>query len=545
MSPEWEREVRELGRRVSDIERRLGMNQPEAGAVPAAAVQTARTFNTSGLAPALGQSLLGLAGAYLLRALSDSTIFSPPAMIALGIVYAMGWLAAASRTAEGRPLEAGLRSLTAVLILAPLLWEAVFRFEAISHPLAAAILAAFTFFGLAISWRKNLLLVATIATLAGLGVAAALLVATRDVLPFTFVILAIAAMVETSACLDHWLSERWLAAAVSDLAVVLATWLVTNARGLPEGYAPIPPAGLLAAQIGLLGIYLSGTIVRTLVRGLVIRKFEILQCALAFLVAVSGGVHATMAVLFLVCAAACYAVAFALLDRAGARGRNFYTYSTFGILLALAGTRILLTDTAAGAIWSTLAVGCVGAGAFFSRLTLQVHGAVYLLLGLLASGALAQAEQFLLGTGTWPGDRPVAIALGVVGAAGCYILATRAAAVLRLGLAGAAAWLVAGVAAGTSTAIYHAILGADASHSYCATMRTSILAISAVALVWAAAHWKAPELSRLMWAAMALGAYRLAFLDLREDSKVALVLSLLIYGAVLTLIPKMRLANSS
>ena len=126
---------------------------------------------------------------------------------------------------------------------------------------------------------KDLLIVATIATLAGLGTAAALLMATHDVLPFTLVFLAIAAAVEASACLDHWLSERWLAATAADLAVLLATWLVTNERGLPPAYAPIPHAWLLAAQVALLAIYLSSTIVRTLLRGFTFTGFETAQCA--------------------------------------------------------------------------------------------------------------------------------------------------------------------------------------------------------------------------------------------------------------------------
>ena len=80
-----------------------------------------------------------------------------------------------------------------MLVLSPLLFEATVRFHAISTWTAGALLLAFTLFGLAVSWRKDLLIVATFATLAGLGTSAALLLATHDVLPFTFVLLAIAA----------------------------------------------------------------------------------------------------------------------------------------------------------------------------------------------------------------------------------------------------------------------------------------------------------------------------------------------------------------
>jgi len=41
-----------------------------------------------------------------------------------------------------------------------------------------------------------------------------------------------------------------------------------------------------------------------------------------------------------------------VLDRDGKHGRNFYTYSTFGILLAIAGSQILLSGIAAALAWS-------------------------------------------------------------------------------------------------------------------------------------------------------------------------------------------------
>jgi hypothetical protein len=85
-------------------------------------------------------------------------------------------------------------------VLSPLLFESTERFHAISTWTAAAVLFAFAVFGLLVSWRKDLLIVATIAILAGLGTGGALLMTTHDVLPFTTLFLAIAGTVEVSAC---------------------------------------------------------------------------------------------------------------------------------------------------------------------------------------------------------------------------------------------------------------------------------------------------------------------------------------------------------
>jgi hypothetical protein len=514
------------------------------------------------LLPVLGRALLGLAGAYLLRALTEAGTFSPRIGVAIGLVYAMLWLVWAARTPAARRLEAALHGLTSVLVLSPLLFEATTSLHAISTWTAGAILFAFTLFGLAVSWRKDLLIVATFATLAGLGTSAALLWSTLDVLPFTFVFLAIALAMEVSACLNHWLSERWLTATAADLAVLLATWLVTLEHGLPEGYAAIPHAALLGAQVALLGIYLASTIVRTLLRGFTFTWFETAQCALAFLISVGGGLQLTshdarvapgLALLALVCAAACYLVSFLMLDRGGELSRNFHTYATFGFLLAVAGSRILLSGAAAAVAWSVLAVAAIWVGGIFLRLTLKVHGCIFLLLALGASSALEQAAGLLLGERTWPGGAPWAIWSGALTASLCYALGTRHAAAvtpswssrtLRILVAGTAVLLLAGVAAGLLTAGYHLIFGVEATHAYCATLRTFVLSAAALLLAWAGGRWDRPEFGRLVYPVMALGAYRMIVVDLHQDRTAALFLSLLLYGGALILLPKLIRARA-
>ncbi|MGO9259578.1 MAG: hypothetical protein ACLQU1_25185 [Bryobacteraceae bacterium] len=575
--PEWEaleREVHELRQRVAFLEQHMGLSALSAlsseGAAPADAAVSAPAnpaesvpqsasnhplADVPGALPIVGRALLGLAGAYLLRAITESGTLSARVGTAAGIAYALLWLGWAARIPATERLRTAIDSLTAVLILSPLLWEATTRFHAISPWTAAAILLVFAVFGMAISWRKSLLIVSTFATLAALGTAAALLLATHDVLPFTFLFLAVAAAIEASACLEHWLSERWLGATAADLSVLLATWLVTNERGLPQGYAPIPHAWLIAAQVALLTIYLSSTIVRTLFRGFSFTSFETAQCAVAFAVGLSGGLQMApvMAGVMLVCAAACYLVSFALLERKGASSRNFYTYSTFGILLALGGSRILLSGATAGWVWSVLAIACIWAGGSFGRLTLEVHGGIYLLLALASSGALQEATALLLGAGPWPGERQVALWTGLAATAAAYALVAHYSRddrreghptwnmqVFRIAVAASFVGMAAGIAAGALTGLYHLAMGADATHAYCATLRTGTLAGLSLLLAWAGPRWNRAELSRLIYPAMLLGGYRLVVEDLHEGHKGALFLSLLLYGAVLMALPRLK-----
>ena len=509
----------------------------------------------------LGSATLGLAGAYLLRAIAESKIFPPKVALAAGTLYAVAWLVWAPSAHAGRRFATTVYSLTAALILCPLLWEATVRFHMVAPWQTCVILVAFAVIGLAVSRRSGLPMVAVISTLAGIGTAGVLLIATYDVTPFTFAFLAIAAAIEACACLGHRLDARWLAAVAADLAVFLATWLVTNPRGLPEGYAPIPAWALLAAQMALLVIYLSSVTVRTLLHGRAFTSFETGQCALAFLIGLGGamrlssqGSHLTPAIagFALLCGVACYAISFKVLARQGSHGRNFYTYSTFGILLVLAGCRILLSDGGVAIVWFLLALACIAAGGFWTRLTLEMHGGVYLLLALILSGALLRSTRLLLGTVLWPHSISPELWMGAGVAGASYLLAVHAPRSMvggwnfhafRVAMAAVLVWVVLGLAAGGLVGIYHGLFGIAAADSFCATLRTS--AVVGVTLLVAAVGSRPDfrDFAQLVFPLM-LGGYRLLTDDLRQDRKAALFLSLLLYGAMLIALPRLRRARA-
>jgi len=85
-------------------------------------------------------------------------------------------------------------------------------------------------------------------------------------------------------------------------------------------------------------------------------------------------------------------------------------------------------------------------------------------------------------------------------------------------------------------------LGAEVSDPYCETLRTTVLASAALALAWTGSRRDRPELSHLIYPVMVLGAYRLLATDLHQDRKEALFFSLLVYGAALTILPKLKSA---
>jgi len=550
--PEWEameRQLHDLTERVARLEEHTGWNAPAHAQPRPQLVPEHPLAEVPNLLPVAGRALLGLAGAYLLRALTEGAILAPTIGVAIGAVYAICWLASAAHRPKIQTLSAAIDGLTAAAVLCPLLWEAVMRFHCISAWTAAGMLLLFSVAGTLAPWRGHAPIVSTIATLAALGTGAVLLVATQDVLPFTFQFLGVVVAMETAACLEHRLSERWPAAAVADLAVLLATWLVTNERGVPPGYMPIPQAWLLTAQLALLATYLLSTIVRTILHGHPITVFETIQCGAAFVISLNGGLRMAPALAagVVICAAACYLASFALLERRDAPSRNFYTYSTFAILLALAGSRILLSGTAVTLAWSALALGCLWIGGRFSRLTLQMHGAIYLLLALIASGALRQAGTLLLGlpaagiqTAIWTGLAASAASYGLVAIYHSEGRSWNAQQVCRTAIAAIFVWLAAASTAGLLTSLYHSVFGANAPHAYCATMCTGVLALLALVLAWIGPRWNRYELSRLAYPAILLGGYRLLTQDLHQDHKIAPFLSLLMLGTVLTALPRLR-----
>jgi hypothetical protein len=559
---ELSRELREIRQRLERLEQSVGPKLPMVAGTPLPSVareiqttaepQTSLEFTARSL-PVFGRALLGLAGAYLLRALTEAGTLPPVLGVAAGVAYALIWLVLAARAPASDRLLVAIHALTAALVLVPLLIEATARLKVVGAAPAAAMLAFFAIFGLAASARKDLAGVAWITTLAGLGTSVALLLTMRDLAPFTLGMLTIAAVVETAAFYDHWLGERWIVAITLDLCLLLLAFVAGREGGLPAAYVPFSSATALLLLGLLLLVYLGGAVARTLIRGLEITGFETIQTVCAFLIALwgalriaSGNPRAAVAValLSLLAAGACYLVSYALVERRQMPRRNLYTYTTFAFLLVLVGGRLLMDGVALSLLCSALAVVCLWTGLRSKRRTLLWQASAYLAAAFLADGAIAQAGFYLL---RQPAMLPAPEASGIIatisaavgavilllGSAGEETMARRTAWVVFVGLAG---WNGAGLLAwllSTTTA------GLAARGPLSATLATVLLCSLALTVAWIGRRRVRTELVWLVPPLLALTAYKLLAEDLRHGQTWTMVVSLLSFGAVLLVLPRL------
>ncbi|HYB53240.1 MAG TPA: hypothetical protein VEG84_05190, partial [Thermoanaerobaculia bacterium] len=127
-----------------------------------------------------GRCLFVLAGAFLIRALTDSGVFPRGTGVALGLVYALTLLVLADRAGRnGAVAPATAWGVTALVVACPLVWEAATRFDVFRPAAAAGVLSAIAVAALGASVHRNLGTLAWAAVLSVLATACLLVITTH------------------------------------------------------------------------------------------------------------------------------------------------------------------------------------------------------------------------------------------------------------------------------------------------------------------------------------------------------------------------------
>ena len=545
-------QVEDLRQRVLNLETRLGIAAhpvvPEATPlVPAVGLDL-----SPGMVPVLGRMLLGIAGAYVLRALTDLGALPVSAGVAIGLIYALIWLWIAARSPEEAKFAAAVSCSTSVLIMAPLVWEATGRLGIMSSGMSAAVLTAFALIAFALGSRTVHKIIVTITVSSSVVMAGALLLAHDDMVPFTTALLVIAAAMEVATWRDLPSGARAITALAADSSVLLFSYLMSKPLGMPETWVPVSLHAVLGAQLALSLIYIGTTVSQTVVRRRTLTFAEMAQTAAALLIGVGGAVwvfndHRAivlgLGIATLTGGLTCYAVSFLLFEHDNKW--NFRAWATFGLFLVLAGIFLPFSRSGFWILSCVCGVACYWAARAFRLPTLGLHGAVYLLLGSAVAGVTTQSWTVLFGMG--PGQAEWMTSAAVLMAAAISGLAIMGIApggpgrwrnqISSLALAAHLAWITVGLALYAVLGMWRAV-PAD-------TLGTVVLTGMSLALAWVGSHWKRPELVWLLYGFMALGGYKLVTRDFINEHNLALVVSLLCYGGALILLPRMLRGRST
>jgi hypothetical protein len=548
--------VRELERRVATLEERPQESTPNKPALAVTALQqprppaTWRGFPSAempGGVPVLGKAVLGIAGAYLLRAIAESGSIPKLPVLMLAIVYAALWMVWAVRTHAASRFASVTYGITAVLILSPLLWESTVRFQVLAPGFAAVVLISFVALALALAWQHNLQVIPWIATLSTVITALALIIATRELVPFTATLLAVALATESAACLEHRLSLRAVPAIAADFAVWLLVDVMTSSQGVPEGYHSISPATIVLLCLLLFAIYGGSIAIRTFALLRPITVFEIGQGVLAFLFATFGTMRAThgaaasaLGIVSLLLAAVCYWGALSrFTDEAYARDRR--VCATYAGALLLAGSFLLFLANFRVPFLCLAAVTAAFVYTHTHKFSLGLHASFYLAAAIAVSSLPIYAGNAL--AGTVPAAPDWSIWIVAVSAVLCYVIGSRVAeghARRRLLWVVAAVTVAFAAAALAVTAILWLASGRlELSPSRLSVVRTIVNCGLALALGYLGSCWKRIELGWVAYAAVAFGTLKLLFEDLRFGNAASLVVSLLFYGLILILLPRL------
>jgi len=539
-----------IERRVSALEcsSATAHSRPSPVAAPVRGTPVAEEADlphTEGVFPVVGKAMLGIAGAYLLRAVAESGALPQWVIVALALAYAGMWLLWAARVPTSIPFTSTAYALTSSMILIPMLWELTLRFKILPASATAGILSVFAIGAGILAWKRNLTPLIWVASVTAVCTALALMIATHDLPPFIAALLIMALASEFAVDRNRWLRLRFLVAPAADLAVWILLYIYSLPAHFRADYPEVQSAVLLALPWALFLIYGVSVTVRTAWLRHRITIFEIVQTVAAFLLAAFSlfwyepALRTGLGVFCLLFSAACYAAAFIRFDPLPEQ-RNYYVYSTWSAFLLLAGSFLCLPPLLLVLLLSVVAILATVVGVRKNRLTPEFHGLLYLAAAAFASGLLDYAASAL--AGTFPAAPGWIVWLVAAVVLLCYAIGGRFPGelwnhrLLRLLSA-----ILAASAAATllvSALVWLAAVAMTPGVAHVAVIRTLITCALALTLAFAGSRWQRIELVWTAYGTLALVTAKLLFEDLPHGHSGSIAISFFLYAIALIIVPR-------
>jgi hypothetical protein len=556
----------ELQARVSALERSRAGTATQPATLVDSAVSSASEAppapESSSLIPvltALGRTLLVLGGAFLLRALTDTGALPQGVGVALGLVYAVVFIALSDRSgAKGSVLSASFHGVSAVLIAYPLLWETTTKLGLLSPDAGGAALALVTGMALLVAWRRHLHFLAWAFTLAAVVTILALYYGTRAMELYAALLLLLGAVTTWLGYGRKWHVMRWFVAIPTNALVLRLCFLVAHPEGPRPPYEHLSVSAVQILAVCLVVVYMGSFCYRTLARQRSVKFFEVVQSALALLAGYGGAVRiaqangsakALLGWSALAAAAACYPVAFAFVRQRIGRGRNFFYFAWLALIFVFLGSPIVVGKALLAPSWCLLAGASSLLGGHFDRVTLRIHSAVYLTAAAWFSGLLSTSFQVFAGPAKSAGSFPSAVGLMTLGVTvACYVVLVMTQmgrdvpALRRVPRLVLVSLAVMGVGSLAVILLIRVLgqAGGDSQMATVAVVRTGILALSAVALAITARGKHLAEMGWLVYPVLVIGGIKLLVEDLRHGSPTTLFLGFALFGVALIAAPRLR-----
>ena len=559
-----EKRLGEMERRLDALEHPLAEPWPQpseeiaAAALAAAAIAAEPPAQPGNLFTVFGKALLGIAGAYVLRAVEETGAMPQLTVAAIGIVYAFFWLIWAARVQSGPRLSSSIYAGTSALILAPMLWELTLRFHVLPAVGAAMLICAFALAAMALTFfapksfaprdLKPVLRVTLIATAAfALGAA----IVSHVFLPFVAVLLLLAAVCEFAPGSARVPDGCAIIALAADAAIWVLVYVYFDGLSTGPGYPALGRMALLAPGIAIFLLFAVSIAWKTMLRGQPIASFTTLQAIIAFLLAAVSmadfGPPNGMEIFGAIClllSAFCYTALFLVFARAS-EPRNKIVFAAWAAALLLSGSFFSLPPLIAILLLGASALAAMWLSRRQDWTIFEYYSMAFLLAAAAASGLPGLLVSALVGipagapaAGVWPIAICAVLCYGLAPARPRERWIPQA---LHLGMAALAAGsllalLINGLVALTGIAV---ALGAH----HVALIRTVALCAAALALVSGGARWLRLELTRLGYAAIALVAIKLVTEDLRLGHLAYIAASIFLLAFTLIAAPRVARAR--
>ena len=499
----------------------------------------------------IGHSLLIFGGAYLLRAITDFHFVPTGVGILMGAVYAVFWLYMAYRQAAvpRQRTSAAVYGGISVVLAMPLLVEAANHFQLLSGNQSTLALTVYCALALGVAMTRNLRTLAWLTTAGGIAAGFGLMMVAHSTVSVATLLILLGLGSLWAVYHHDWIGLHWLGGLGANAGVIALGALSTTDKWAIE------PRVAAAFGTVLLLLYLVSFVIRSHVMGRETRLFPVAQAPLAAgiafwatSIAVGAGQMSftPIGILSIMLGVVAYVLAVAD-DSRRLRRRNYFYYSTLGLLFVLSGSGLVLPPTAAAALWSLLAFVMAWLSGRTGWVMLSLQCTFLLLAAAAWSGILVTGLQALAGNALdWPPLIVPHIGVAIATVACLFVRVAqrshrwgKAAGAPQLIVLALSVWEVGGLIVVLVAPMVAAAGTAEPNAAALAALRTAVLSTAAATLAVSSRHPRWPEARWLAYPLLILVGIKLFAEDFPNGNAASLFVALAFVGTALLLTAKL------